>query len=105
MRKIIIDDNPELKAIDNGINLEEVDIAKTCEAGIKMLSENEKYETLYLDSVLPDGKGFDVIDWLSDHIDKVPANIFLVSFGFSSSLRPYVEALMATAKRNIEIGQ
>ena len=102
MRKILIDDNPELKAIDNNLNLEDIDVAKTCEAGIKMLSENERYETLYLDYQLPDGNGFVIIDWLSDHMDKVPTDIFLVSFGHNASLRPYVEALMATAKRNNE---
>ena len=102
MRKILIDDCPELKAIDNNINLEETDVATTCEAGIKLLSENEKYDTLYLDHDLPDGNGFAIIDWLSDHIDKVPTNIILVSYGFNSSLWPYVEALMVTAKRNNE---
>lgn len=102
MRKLMIDDEPELKAIENGYDLEEFQIAETLEDGIKFLEENE-YDILYLDYKLSHGKtGNDVLNWLAEHLDRVPPKIVFISFcSLDPMFQPKIDALLATAKRKV----
>jgi DNA-binding response OmpR family regulator len=100
MRILMIDDEPELKAYNKHLDITGMtNIGKTVEEGIKLLSENEKFEVLYLDHRLPDGLGLEILTWLSDHLDKVPNEIFSISFMTPQLFYPMVQALQASAKR------
>lgn len=98
-RALIIDDEPELKAYDNGLVLENMVVAKTVEEGIQALRQNAKFDKLYLDCRLPDGSHVDILTWLSDHLDKVPESIISVSFQTRDNFYPMVDALQQSARR------
>jgi hypothetical protein len=99
MKIILIDDYPELKAFDRDLNLKELTVAKTVEDALHILNTNSKFNRMWLDGKLPDGTWENVLNWLSDHLDKVPDEIFSCSFGTSTRFYPMVEVLYATVKR------
>lgn len=80
MRVLLIDDEPEAKAIDNGLDLSTMVVAKSVKKGLEELEKGEKFDKLYLDHRLPDGLGITILTWLSDHLDKVPDEIVSISF-------------------------
>jgi len=103
MRILIIDDEPELKAIDKGLELSTMTTALSVEDGIEILSKYEKFDRLYLDNRFPyDGTGLDILTWLSDHLDKVPEEIISSSFCTPQLFYPMVQALQASAHRSKE---
>lgn len=96
---LIIDDNYELKIMDRGLDQESLDIAETVEEGIRKLSENE-YERLYLDYKLLGGTtGVDVLNWLSEHLDRVPQEIISVSFWDGNPIQAMADSLLKTRDR------
>ena len=101
MKILIIDDEPELKATENGFDLSTMTVTKTVEDGIEELAKNEKFDKLYLDHRLIGGTGLDILTWLSDHLDKVPNEIISVSFCTPQLFYPMVQALQASAQREL----
>ena len=98
--KLMIDDEPIAKCIDRGLDPKDLDIAHTFEDGTKMLSDNPVYDVLYLDYKLPyESTGLDVLNWLADHLDKVPREIIPISFGFNETMAPYIYSLKKAADR------
>jgi len=79
MKTLMIDDEPELKAYDKHYDLTQMDVAKTVEEGIEYL-QNFDYDRLLLDYELGPKKGTEILMWLSDHLDRVPKEIFSISF-------------------------
>jgi len=63
------------------------------------ISENDKFDLLYLDGTLPDGSYRDILAWLSDHLDKVPEEIVSISFMTAKNFYPMVQALQKSAGR------
>ena len=98
-RILMIEDNPDMKAHDKGLDLSTMFVAKTVEDGIKTLSENDKFDLLYLDGTLPDGSYRDILTWLSDHLEKVPEEIVSISFMTAKKFYPMVQALQKSARR------
>jgi hypothetical protein len=98
--KLMIDDEPIVKC--GGLNLDPkgIDLAETWEDGTKKLSDNPVYDVLYLDYKLPYGStGLDVLNWLADHLDKVPREIIPISSGFNGTMAPYIYSLKIAADR------
>jgi DNA-binding NtrC family response regulator len=99
MKILMIDDEPELKAFDKDLDLSTMIVAKDVEQGIHVLESNPRFDKLYLDGRLPDGSYLNILLWLSDHLNKVPEEIFSISFSTSRNFLPMVQALQATVKR------
>lgn len=96
---LMIDDEPELKIYDKHLVEADMIIARTVAEGIAKLDVYPKFTRLYLDCRLPDGSHRDVLNWLSDHLDKVPVEIFSCSFSTFSDFYPRVHALQKTVER------
>ena len=103
MKTLIIDDEPELKALDKGLDLSGMIVAKTVEEGISALTDNEKFDRLYLDHRLIGGTSLNILTWLSNHLDKVPDEILSCSFSMPPMFYPMVQALQASAHRKREV--
>ena len=99
MEILMIDDQPEGKIYDMGLDGLDMVVAKSVAEGITLLDQNPKVSLLYLDCRLPDGTHRDVLDWLSDHLDKVPAEIKSCSFATFSDFYPRVYTLQKIAER------
>jgi hypothetical protein len=97
--QILIDDEAEMKASDRDLNLKEFTVAKTVSDALHLLNTNPRFDRMYLDGRLPDGSWEDVLNWLSEHLDKVPAEIFSCSYSTSREFYPKVGALIATSGR------
>jgi DNA-binding response OmpR family regulator len=71
-----LDENNKLERFKR----EDVQVARTFKEGIKELSEH-RYDLLLLDHDLgdPDGNGYDVMCWLEEHSEHLPAGIKLVT--------------------------
>jgi DNA-binding response OmpR family regulator len=99
MKILLIDDEPELKAFDKGLDLSTMVVAKTVRDGREALDKNERFDKLYLDNRLIGGTGLEILTWLSDHLDKVPKEIISISFMTPDSFYPMVQALQASRER------
>ena len=104
MKNIIISNDPELKADFRGINRETIDTAYTCDGGIALLNNNDRYDELYLDYEFLQGDGREVLTWLSDNLDKVPELIVPISISPKYTLLMYqmIHALQVTARKHRE---
>lgn len=101
--KLFVDDEPEMKAVSQGIDLEEnpdeYDIAYSVDEALEFLSSRE-YEMMYLDYKIIGGTGSDVLTWLSDHLDRVPKNIISISFmPLDPHFGPKIRALLKMVER------
>lgn len=101
----MIEDNPEIKALDKGLDLKTMTVATTVEEGIRILSEEPLFDRMYLDGIIGDDSFVDILTWLSDHLDKVPKEIISISFATSARFYPMVQALQASAKRQQQKGE
>jgi len=99
MKSLMIDDQPEGKIYDMGLEGSDMVIAKTVAEGIALLDQSPQFSTVYLDCRLPDGTHRDVLDWLSDHLDKVPMEIRSCSFATFPDFYPRVYTLLKIAER------
>ena len=66
--------------------------------------EAERWDELWLDRDLQDprGDGFAILTWLSEHIDKVPDKIHIISANFvlAKKMREMAATLVAMKKKN-----
>jgi hypothetical protein len=103
MRAIIIDDHAEDKIHDKdlrGIRGIDLTVALSVKDGIEHLDTQPQYEHLYLDGNFDNGgSGVDVLMWLSNHMDKVPEKITIVSYMSSPVLKLMADSLLHSARR------
>lgn len=85
---LLIDDYPELKIFEHGIDRNTINlrIAKTVNSGVYAISNSDTFDKIYLDYKLPDGTGEDVLLYLTANPDKIPKEIVCIS---SCPLDPY----------------
>jgi len=101
LKVIVIDDEKTLSCLEYRADPLEVTYARTYEEGIALL-EQSRWDELHLDWFLDESYvGQDVLDWLSEHVECIPASIIPCTDNFmrAKEIRLKAGALMSMRRK------